>query len=511
MSTTETLKNPTRITGIFQKELSHMIKTLLVNPPYSLHERYGRSMKSFGAVAEPLGLAYLAASLERAHYPVEIIDAPALQWGIKDVVTRVEKGVHLVGITFITPMFETVKELTHHIKRSCPSTNIIVGGPHPSALPERTLEEIPDIDFVCIGEGEKTIVEVVAYLDGNRNLTNTTNVKDIKDLKGLAYRNKGKIVVNPPRPFEKDLDNIPKPSRHLLPMEKYHLTASRTTGSGYCPTIIVARGCPFNCQYCSHPFGKTFRHHSVERIIDELKELKTYYDVDQVNFEADTLTIDNHFMADLCNSIIQENLHIKWTCESRVDTVDESLLNLMKKAGCWQISYGVESGSQRLLDIICKGVTKEQVVETFTITKKTGITIRGFFMLGLPTETYEESLETIQFARELDPLWAQFTITIPYPGTPLFEQLDSAGEIRHDDWSHYNTWGGWSDKKLPYIPPGRTGEEIKALQKKAMRMYYMRPKVFLRFIKSISSLSDMRKYVTGFIVLLKSAREHNIR
>ena len=180
-----------------------MIKTLLVNPPYSLHERYGRSMKSFGAVAEPLGLAYLAASLERAHYPVEIIDAPALKWGIEDVVTRVGKEVHLVGITFITPMFETVQELTHYIKGSCPSTNIIVGGPHPSALPERTLEEIPGIDFVCIGEGEKTIVEVAAYLDGNRDLTNIKNIKNLKDIKGLAYRKKGKTIINPPRPFEK--------------------------------------------------------------------------------------------------------------------------------------------------------------------------------------------------------------------------------------------------------------------------------------------------------------------
>lgn len=142
------------------------------------------------------------------------------------------------------------------------------------------------------------------------------------------------------------------------------------------------------------------------------------------------------------------------------------MLKYMKNAGCWQISYGVESGSQRLLDLIHKDTTKTKAMETFALTKKLGITIRGFFMLGLPTETAEESMETIQFAKELDPLWAQFTITVPYPGTPIFKQLDSEGKIMHYRWSHYNTWGGWVNRQLPFVPEGRTEEELKSLQKK---------------------------------------------
>lgn len=153
-------------------------------------------------------------------------------------------------------------------------------------------------------------------------------------------------------------------------------------------------------------------------MIEELKELKRDYNVDQVNFEADTLTLNKRFIRELCEGIVQRGLDIRWTCESRVDTVDEYMLKVMKDAGCWQISYGVESGSQRLLDLIHKGTKKEKAMETFALTKKLGI--RGFFMLGLPTETAEESMETIQFAKELDPLWAQFTITVPYPGTPMF-------------------------------------------------------------------------------------------
>jgi radical SAM superfamily enzyme YgiQ (UPF0313 family) len=478
-----------------------MLKTLLINPPYSLEERYGGSLKSFGAMTEPMGLAYLAGSLESNQLPVEILDAPAMGFQIDEVVDGVSHGsFHLVGITFLTPMFDVIRDLTRRIKESCHRVKIIVGGPHPTALPERTLNELPDIDFVCVGEGEKTIVDVIKYLDGENR---------IEKINGLVYRKGREIVKNLPRKFESDLDSIPKPTRHLLPMEKYQLTASRTKGSTHCPTIIVARGCPFDCQYCSHPFGRTFRHHSVDRVIEELRELKQDYNVNQVNFEADTLTINKRFIKELCEGIVQHGLDIRWTCESRVDTVTESMLKYMKNAGCWQISYGVESGSQRLLDLIHKDTTKTKVMETFALTKKIGITIRGFFMLGLPTETAEESMETIQFAKELDPLWAQFTITIPYPGTPMFKQLDSEGKIIHYRWSHYNTWGGWANRQLPFVPEGRTEEELKSLQKKAMRMYFLRPKVLVKSIKSISSISDIMKYINGFIVLVKTAFEKN--
>jgi radical SAM superfamily enzyme YgiQ (UPF0313 family) len=475
------------------------IKTLLINPPYTLKDRYGKSMKSFGAVTEPMGLAYLAGSLESKNFLVQILDAPASGIQMPEIVNTVKEGeFDLVGITFLTPMFDAVKRLVQSIRESCPEIKIIVGGAHPSALPKRTMEELPEVNYLCFGEGEKTILDVVEHLKGDLAL---------QEIDGLAYRNNGQIVVNDPRAFETDLDLIPKPARHLLPMEKYNLTASRTKGSGFCPTIIVARGCPFNCQYCSHQFGRTFRHRSVDSIIEELKELTASYDAGQVNFEADTLTINKKFVMALCHKIIEEGIRIRWTCESRIDTVDEEMLDIMKKAGCWQISYGVESGSQRLLDLIQKGVTKEKVRESFRLTKKAGITIRAFYMLGLPTETKEESMETIQFAKKLDTLWAQFTVTIPYPGTPMFNQLDAEGKIRHYDWTDYNTWGGWAGKKPPYVPEGRTEEEIRGLQKKAIRLFYMRPKVFLRFMMSISSPSDILKYLNGFLVLLKSAVE----
>ncbi|MDD3814852.1 MAG: radical SAM protein, partial [Desulfocapsaceae bacterium] len=303
------------------------------------------------------------------------------------------------------------------------------------------------------------------------------------------------------------LDTIPPPARHLLPMDKYHLTASRVSGGSYCPTIIVARGCPFSCTYCSRIFGKSLRFHSIERILSEINSLISIYHINQLNIEADTLTASKKFLTQLCRGLIDSgiNKQIKWTCESRVDTVDEESLRLMKEAGCWQISYGVETGSQRLLDKINKGTTLQQIEEVFRITKEIGISIRGFFMLGLPEETKEESLATIEFAKKIDPLWAQFTLTTPYPGTMMFEELRQNGEINNFDWDNYNTWSGWQGRTtIPYIPKGRTIKELIELQKLAMRKFYFRPKIIVRFLISVTSIYDLKKLLNGAIVLIKS-------
>lgn len=474
------------------------IKILLINPPFFLEERYGKNLRHFGALSEPLGLAYIAANLEKYGYPVKILDCPALNIGIKDLETELKKDNYgIIGLTMLTPMYSKVKQSAEIIKRILPESKIIAGGAHATALPKETLNDIKPIDFICIGEGENTMAELAEALEHN---------KPTDQIAGLAYRKNGEIAITRPREFEKNLDNFPPPARHLLPMEKYTLTTSRTKGIGYCPTLIVARGCPFNCSYCSHPFGRTFRHHSIKRIIDEIKELMDKYNIDQMNMEADTLTANKDFLMELCAEMERSGIgkKIKWTCESRVDTIDEEMLIAMKKAGCWQISYGVETGTQRLLDFINKGEKLEQFERIFKLTKKMGIAIRGFFMLGLPTETREESLQTIAFAKKLDPLWAQFTVAVPYPGTPLFEMLKTQNKIRTYDWNFYNTWAGWTGKELPFVPEGRTAEEIQKLQKRALISFYLRPKVFFRFLRRIDSPKTFKKYVLGFFVLMKN-------
>ena len=472
---------------------------VLINPPMTLEDRYGKEMKQFGAVSEPLGLAYIAGYLENNNVPVRIIDAPAQQMSAEQIVSDIGlANDNIVGISILTTTFSVVKDLCRSIKNAIPHCMIVLGGPHSTVLPERTLEEILEADIACIGEGELTMAAIAQCEDDN----------NINHIEGICYRRNGEIIRNPDRPFIRNLDEIPPPARHFLPMDRYHLTASRVSGDTFCPTIIVARGCPFKCSYCSRTFGRTFRAHSIERIVEEIKDLIQTYQIRQINIEADTLTVKKTFLRDLCHAIIENGIQrkIKWTCESRVDTIDADMLKLMRQAGCWQISYGVETGSQRLLNLINKGVTLTQVEQAFRLTKKAGISIRGFFMLGLPTETRQESFETIAFAKKIDPLWAQFTITVPYPGTQMFDELDRAGQIRTYDWRCYNTWSGWKgEEEIPFIPEGRTIKELAEMQKMALRSFYLRPSIIWKFIKTIRSPQDVQKYFNGFMVLLRSA------
>lgn len=478
-----------------------MIKTVFINPPFFLSERYGKDLKNFGALSEPLGLAYLAAVLEKNGYPVTIIDAAILGLEPANIIKQlIQEKPDLIGLTILTPMYKIMQVLVRMIKLSLPNVKIVIGGSHATAMPEETLLDISEIDYICVGEGESTILDLAKSLEGN---------KKIEEVFGIWYRSKEKLIANKARSYINNLDEIPPPARHLLPMERYTLTASRTKGVAYCPTLIVARGCPYDCLYCSHPFGRGFRHHSVSRIVSEVEELLSWQNICQMNLEADTLTVNKSFLMGLCEGLIKAGINkkVQWTCESRIDTVDKEMLLIMKQAGCWQISYGVESGVQRLLDIICKNEKVESIEEVFRLTHEVGITTRGFFMLGLPTETKEESWQTINFAKKLDPFWAQFTLTMPYPGTPLFKFLKEQNEIRTLDWSSYNTWAGWAKKPLPYVPVGRSQKELQELQQKALLLYYLRPRIFLRFLKNINSGRTFLKYLLGLFVLTKKRME----
>ncbi|MFX0199980.1 MAG: B12-binding domain-containing radical SAM protein [Candidatus Hodarchaeota archaeon] len=472
------------------------MKVLLVNPPYSLEERYGKKLKHFGGCAEPLGLAYLAASARNAGYEVEIIDAPIQNHTPVSIARKVkDEKIGLVGITMLTPMYGRAKTTVQSIKKDSPDSVVVLGGAHPTALPEETLLDIKS-DIVVIGEGENTFVELIRTVDKGT---------DLSKVKGICYRESGRVDRTDHREFEKNLDKFPVPARDLLPMEKYFITATRVKGSGYCRTVIAARGCPFKCAYCSHPFGRTFRAHSPERIVTEMEELVSKYNAKEINIEADTLTINKSFMLSLCDALIKSGLSkkINWTCEARADVIDEEKLRKMKEAGCWQISVGVESGVDRLLKEIDKGETTAQIAKKIELIHKVGITTRSFFMLGLPTETHLDSMRTIEFAKKLNSDWAQFTVLIPYPGTPLFGKLKARGEIRSVNWDDYKTWGGWSDSNLPYVTEGRTEEELKYLQQYAMRRYYLRPRAVWKHLKNLTSLSKLKNYLIGLSILLQ--------
>ena len=474
------------------------MRVLLVNPPYTTEDRYGKELGRFGPLNEPLGLAYLAASLGQGGHEVSISDAPALGLASMGICRLVEEKTYdLIGVTMLTPMYNRSVEVVKALKHAFPEITMVVGGPHPTILPRETLIENKEIDFAVIGEGE------LIFLDLVNTLENGSNTDDIP---GIAYRKDNTVIVNQPPGMITNLDDLPIPARHLLPMHAYHMTKSRSQ-SGHSFTVSVARGCPFNCGFCCRIFGRKVRHHSIERIIEEIGILVSDYGAREINLEADTITINRHFINSLCNGIIHSGLSkkITWTCESRIDTVNEGILRKMKEAGCWQISYGVETGSQRLLNLIHKDISLEQIEKTFAITQRIGISIRAFFMLGIPTETRQESLKTISFAKKLGARWSQFTVFTPFPGTELSDLALKEGGLMSQSWADYKTHGGWTEGSLAYVPKGRSVEEMKKLQKQAYRAVYLRPRVFVRFLRDIDSLTKIREYVAGFWVLLKTA------
>ncbi len=473
------------------------MKVLLVNPPYSSEERYGKDLGRFGPLNEPLGLAYIAATLERAGHDVAILDAPALGISSKDIPLHMEgRGYGVVGVTMLTPMFGRSMEVVRTVREAFHEIRIVVGGAHPTILPRETLRVGGEIDFAVMGEGERVMLELVSALERGES---------IAQIPGLAYRVNGEVCVNPPANPISPLDDLPMPARHLLPMDAYHMTRSRTRSS-HAYTVSVARGCPFDCAFCCRIFGRKVRHHSVERILEEIRVLLDRYGAREINLEADTITLNKDFLGSLCEALIRSGLsgRMAWTCESRVDTVNERLLRHMKEAGCWQISYGVETGSQRLLDLIHKGITLEQIERVFALTNGIGISIRAFYMLGLPTETREESLKTISFARKLNAEWSQFTLFTPFPGTELYEIAVKERGLASQNWEDFKTHGGWTEGRLAYVPQGRSLREMKGLQKRAYRAVYMRPKVFLRFLRRVDSLAQLRVYGTGLWVLIKT-------
>lgn len=475
------------------------MKITLIQPCLSTSERYGKALGKVGPTCEPMGLAYLAASIKKAGIAkVEIIDAAALEYGEKELKEHLARTKpDIVGISILTPMYLRAKETIDIAKETLSNVKIIVGGPHVTVFPEITLQENPKIDIAIFGEAEDTIIEVISALKENKALSG---------IKGTAYREDGKIRLNEKRALCLDIDSIPLPARGLLPMQKY---VPAPTYFKRLPSylILASRGCPFNCAYCSKVSGKIYRKHSVERIMQEIDILISQYGAMDIIFRDDTFTVDKEHITKLCNAMIEKGINkkIEWSCMTRVNLVDSKLLKLMRQAGCWSIHYGVESGSQRLLDLIDKGITIQQVKDAFKWTREAGIEIKAFFMLGLPTETKEESLQTIAFSKAIDPDWVQFTVTVPYPGTKLFELANKESAIKSLKWEDYQTWAGWSDKELVYVTNGRNAKELKELQTYAMRSFYLRPKFILRQVKYLKDPSRIKLYLNGAMALIKSA------
>lgn len=454
------------------------MKVLLINPPNSQQERYGR-FSDIGTLYPPLGLAYIAAVAEK-QAEVKVIDCEAMNYSFEDLKSLIKKyNPQIIGL----PTYFNTLERCYHVadiaKEISKNIKVVLGGAQATLEPSKTISH-KSVDFGVYGEGELTFREL---------LLSIKEKKSFSKIKGLVWKKKKKIIINSPRKIIENLDELPMPARHLFPMDKYHSSANLRGKKTL--NIMTSRGCPYRCAYCAGSliFGRNFRFYSTNRVIKEIKELKERYHADDIQFFDETFTANRPRVIDLCNKLIKSKMNLEWSCFTRVNLVDKKLLIKMKKAGCYQIFYGLESGVQRLLDIINKDITLEQSRKAMKMTRDAGIETWVSFMINLPSETLEESKQTIKFAIEVDPNFVQFPITTPYPGTKLWDLAKEYGKILNTKSNNYTNWD-----EVVFVSNGRDVDEIKDTVKMAYRKFYLRPSYILRRLKSIFKLPPSKIY-----------------
>ena len=400
---------------------------LLINPAPPLNSPW-----YIGQKVPPLGLAYVAAALEKGGFSVEIVDNYLLEKPIEHIKERIRRlNPEIVGLTCSSVAYRGCVEIAKIVKENLPSCKVVVGGPHPSMVPGSMLQH-PEIDYAILGEGERAIVELAAQI------TESKESLAIATIPGVACRHEGKIVTNPPE-FIRDLDQVPIPARHLFPMHLYDRMVEYLDAKP-ADLMNVVRGCPYNCAYCeiSRLWGQTCRAFSPPRVVEEIEDLINKHGSKGVYFIGDNFTVRKKYVLEICELIKKHQLDIEWVCDARVDHVSRELLKEMKSAGCQTIWFGAESGSPRILERIRKGATLQQTANAFKLCKEEGIQTACSFMLGIPGETPSDWKATFKFVKKLDPDWCRFNVFVAVPGSSLYEEILEKGLYdRMDDFVAY--------------------------------------------------------------------------
>lgn len=467
---------------------------IFTRPTLSLEDEYGH-LRKVGSIEMPNGLCWVAASTRKAGYKTEIIDAHAMRLSNEKLADLIiNKNPKYVGISANTINIYSAADLAKKVKNLNPKIKIIVGGPHITAVSVETMRRFPEIDIGVIGEGEVTIID----------LLNAMEKKDeLKKVKGIVYRRGKKIIVTERREFIKNLDDLPLPAFDLLPdFKKYYKPPAWSLHRKTSALLITSRGCSAQCTFCDRAvFGNVCRAHSAKYVMKIIRKLYKKYGVRHLRLNEDNLLLFRKRLEEICNAIIKEKLKISWSCFARVDCVDLEILRLMKKAGCWQISYGIESGEQKILDVEKKNVTLEQIERAVRLTRKVGIRVVGFNMIGHPLETIESMKKTMDFNKRIKVDDFKTEFLIPFPGTELYRTAEKYGTLDRD-WRKMGVYKG-----PVFIPYGLTEELIIKWHKKGLWQFYLQPRVILSYLKQIKSLNDIKTLFLGATVILSTFLE----
>jgi radical SAM superfamily enzyme YgiQ (UPF0313 family) len=470
------------------------MKICLVQPPLTLEERYGIKHQSGGETI-PLGLVYLAAAVREANHNVSIVDAEISNLDILKASEKIlEKDPDLVGFTAVTISVDNAAAVAKELKKIRPEIITIIGGHHLTTAPEETFKLFPFFDIGVIGEGERTLVELAAILEQN-GFDNTK----LRNVPGLIFNDESmnSFVITEPRKRIINLDILPKPAFDLLENLTLYSPPAHTVKQFPACNLVTSRGCPGQCTFCTRSvYGNILSSHSASYMFDLVKWLYEKYGIREIQFRDDNFTVFKPRLFEFCKILKESKIDLVWTALARVDMVEPEMLKAMKSAGCWQIWYGVESANDKILRVIKKNTTKEQIRKAINWSKEAGIGIGAFFIMGHPGETKETIQETINFALSLPIDEFHCTFMTPMHGAEIYRNWSQFGTF-NNNWKKLSNW------QPVFIPFGLTQGDLEKYSKQFFRRFYFRPRIIFSYLKKLKSPKHLKIYFLGFLALLE--------
>jgi anaerobic magnesium-protoporphyrin IX monomethyl ester cyclase len=478
--------------GMAKRSADSAPRVVFVDPPVTKRERYG-TLAAAGAYVPALGLCSLAA-VTRAHgCPTQIVDC-AIQGLDHEAAARavLESRPALVGITSTTSTFGSASRLARVIKAAAAPPLVMLGGVHVTALPEAVLSEHPEFDLAVVGEGEMVVGELVQHLQNGTSWLG---------LIGTAHRDgESRVALNPRPPLIEDLDSLPRPAWDLLPgfPQSYNLQAqsvARTPSASVC----TSRGCPGRCTFCDRGvFGSRYRYHSAEYVLDVVRELHARFGVNDIQFEDDNFVLHRRRLLEICDLLQAEGGPVTWSCQTRIDTLQPDVLRRMKRAGCWMLLLGVESGSPDVLELMGKDCGPDQVRDAVETIHQAGLKCKGFFITGFLNETADSLRQTRRLIREVPFDDISLHYFVPFPGSKSNNMASRHGTLVQD-WDRMNYY------EPVFVPSGLTENDLVEHTRRAYRSFYLKPRTIWAYVGRVRGIGHLLYLVKSFLALIRYA------
>jgi radical SAM superfamily enzyme YgiQ (UPF0313 family) len=447
-------------------------------------------------IVPQLSLGYLATALRRNNFSVGILDCVKEGFGYSEFLEyTLGAKPRIIGFQAFTVDMLSVKKSIAMLRERSPDIFTVVGGAHPSGAAGDTLAYLDQADFAFRGEAETGLPKLTRSILGGG-----IDEEAARGIPGLVWRKDREILVNNPA-YPDDLDELGFPSWDLLRPDIYPEAVQGYFFKQFpVAPIIATRGCPYNCTFCAAKLinAQKIRRRSIPNIIEEIKLLHSDYGIREIHIVDDNFSFYRDYIEDFCRQLLKANLGISWRCANsiRLDTADKDILGLMKESGCYCVSFGIESGSDRILRLMKKQFTTKDISDRVAVANQAGIDVNGSFILGYPGESEEEIQGTIRFSRRLGIKMANFNCLIPLPGTQVYEDLKAQGKLTNLKWEDYTY------SKVVYVPDGLSEKKLKAYQRKAILGFYMRPGILWHLIRSIRNFKHFRYIVKAALTYI---------